>query len=99
MTHYSYSPANVRVDFFKPQGKWYETEQMVWLTQSSWDNPADIIKEFHMSLIKLLQKDYSTMINPHKFRYHEMWAVCPEPYHPHGFPLMIKINDDLDRGL
>ena len=28
MTHYSNRPGNVRVDFFKPSGKWYTTVEM-----------------------------------------------------------------------
>lgn len=30
MTHYSDNPADVRVDFFKPSGKWYTTESVRW---------------------------------------------------------------------
>lgn len=78
---YSDDPAMVRVDFFKPGGKWYDTEAVRWTgaynSLKRGGQPAH--EAFKTSLRDHLQG-----------RMREMTAVCLEPYHEHGFPLMIK---------
>lgn len=76
MTHYSDSPSMVRVDFFKPSGKWYTTEAMEWLYLST----MDIHDVFAHSLEAHLGG-----------RLRGMTAVCLEPSHEHAHPLMIQV--------
>lgn len=66
----------VRVDFFKQSGKWFTTEAIRWAGDYYDDN---LIESFAKSL-----RDYLGN------RLSEMDAVCLEPYHDLGYPLMIK---------
>ena len=75
---YSDSPSMVRVDFFKPSGKWYTTEAVEWL---GYDGP--IFEEFERSLRRHLQGRLS-----------EMWAVCLEPYNKFAHPLMLHVPQE-----
>lgn len=70
----------VRVDFFKPSGKWYCTESMKWKGYNGL-----IHDEFKDSLRDHLKDD--------KGRLSGMIAVCLEPYNEHSHPLMIKVDD------
>lgn len=76
MSNYSEEANSVRVDFFRPSGKWYETEAVRWL---GYDGP--IYAEFKNSLENHLGGRYSGMT-----------AVCLEPYNVNAFPLMLEIN-------
>jgi len=75
--NYSDKNNSVRVDFFRPSGKWYTTEAVLW------DEPFKgglIHNVFHSVLKRHL-----------KGRMSGMWALCLEPYHEHAFPLMLKL--------
>ena len=76
---YSDNDAMVRVDFFKPSGKWYCTEAVLWVGDY---NGNDIFKEFVFSLLNHF-KDNPT-------RLCEMDAVCLKPYHKYAHPIQIK---------
>ena len=76
MSNFSIDPAMIRVDFFKPSGKWYTTEAIRWT--GSWES-GSVIDEFSKSLHDHLGQRMS-----------EMTAVCLEPYSKFSFPLMIK---------
>ena len=69
----------VRVDFFKPSGKWYETEGVEWL---GYFEPL-IYNAFHKSLRAHFEKN-----GGHKHRLAGMTAICLDPYHEHAHPLM-----------
>lgn len=87
---YIIDPRMVRVDFFKPSGKWYTTEAIKWdryrsnittnnpnnIGETSYEHPEDTFKR---CLIEQLGLRLSDLV-----------AVCLEPYHEHGYPLMIK---------
>lgn len=77
--NYSDKPYQVRVDFFKPSGKWYETECMVWSGESSAD--CNIVEEFKHSLQEHLEG-----------RMKGMYAVCLDPYHENSYPLMVEVE-------
>ena len=79
MTHYTKDPKRVRVDFFRPTGKWYETIDIGWCSTpgSTWKEPAPIYEEFQRSLRRAMGN-----------RMAGMTAVCLEPYHPNAHPLM-----------
>lgn len=78
---YSSDESMVRVDFFKPGGKWYTTEDMKWIGYDT----GDIHSAFALSL-RTAFGDY----------YKEMDAICLEPYHEHAFPLCIKNGGWID---
>lgn len=75
MTHYSDIPGSVRVDFFKPSGKWYATEAVMW----TGDYDGDIHTAFAKSL-----RDHLCG------RYADLDAVCLHPYHKHSHPITCK---------
>ncbi len=81
MSHYSDRPSSVRVDFFRSTGKWYTTEAVEWIGYSDvliWD-------AFEASLRKHMTEPDG------KLRLSGMWAVCLDPYHEHGHPLMMRV--------
>ena len=89
MSDYGFStdPSMVRVDFFKPSGKWYTTEAVKWLdyggseTSGQREGAPSIHAIFRSSLDAHLRGRMSGMI-----------AVCLTPYHINAFPLMLPIE-------
>lgn len=75
MGNYSENESSVRVDFFKPSGKWYGTKAVQW---TGGYKDCCIHEAFEKSL-----KDAD-------FFFDWLDAVCLEPYHEHSHPLMIK---------
>lgn len=73
---YTTDDSMVRVDFFKPSGKWYTTESIKWTGDYYKDN-------LHDSFKKSLRESLGDRLS-------DMDAVCLEPYHDMGYPLMIK---------
>ena len=71
---YSSNPAHVRVDFFKPSGKWYASEQLEWRHYEG--------MTLQDAFIRSLQSQFNG-------KYSGMTAVCLEPYHEHAHPVMI----------
>lgn len=69
----------VRVDFFKPGGKWYCTEAVKWT-----GGYGDV--EIHTAFKISLQDHFRD--NPN--RLNGMVAVCLEPCHAYAHPLMLK---------
>ena len=74
--NYSNEERMVRVDFFKPSGKWYTTEAVEWVGEGKY-----IIDEFKNSLVEHFKDNPLRLSNMH--------AVCLEPYHQYSFPLML----------
>jgi len=74
---YSADDNMVRVDFFKPSGKWYTNEAVKWTGE--WKGQG-IFEAFAQSLRDHLRNG----------RLSEMDAVCLEPYHEHCHPIMLK---------
>lgn len=82
---YSSDPSMVRVDFFKPSGKWYVAEVI------RWTGPYDegmMEDAFIISLRNHLYKDG-------KLRLSGMLAVCLRPYHKLEYPVMINVDECL----
>ena len=73
---YSTEEDTVRVDFFKPSGKWYTDIAMKWTGGYS---DIYIFDAFKKSLRDAVGDSYSGMT-----------AVCLEPYHEHAHPLMVS---------
>lgn len=78
MSNYSNDPTMVRVDFFKPSGKWYTTEQMKWLQYTALPDMG-----IHDIFLASLEKAFPE-------NYHEFDAICLHPHHKHSHPIQIK---------
>lgn len=74
----------VRVDFFKPSGKWYTTESIKW----TGDYDGEIFEAFAKSLRDALGT-----------RLDDMDAICLEPYHKYTQPIQIKCGKWLNIGV
>ena len=73
----------VRVDFFKPSGKWYTTEEMHWDRYYSYGNNEDsVFESTHDTFKRCLREQIGD-------QYKGMIAICLEPYHEHSYPLMV----------
>lgn len=71
--------ASVRVDFFKPSGKWYTTEAVIWTGSYA----HGLVQE---EFIKSLRDHFAKTPD----RLGDMDAICLEPYHKNSYPLCIK---------
>lgn len=79
MSNYSEDEEMVRVDFFKPSGKWYATHAVKW---TGGYNATELIYDaFKKSLRDHLAKEPD--------RFSGMTAVCLHPYHELEHPLML----------
>lgn len=76
---YHEDPAQVRVDFFKPSGKWYAAESMHWESYTG---------EIHATFAANLKAHLGG-------RLAGMTAVCLKPYHEYAHPLMMKVPVDV----
>jgi hypothetical protein len=77
---YTTDDSIVRVDFFKPSGKWYTTEAVKW---TGFYNEGSLIhNEFAFSLRNHFKH------SPHSLE--DMDAICLEPYHQNAHPIMLK---------
>jgi hypothetical protein len=75
---YSEDESMVRVDFFKPSGKWYTTEAVKWTGMYG-------AKE------QSIQEAFAQSLNIHLGdRLCDMDAVCLDPYHELAHPIQIK---------
>jgi len=84
MTHYSEDPSNVRVDIFRPSGKWYTTIELKWDRYfADEDGTHEYIVDTFIRLCR--EKGLDT-------QFEGMIAVCLEPYHEHAHPLMISLT-------
>jgi hypothetical protein len=81
MSHYSNNAASVRVDFFRPSGKWYTTEAVLWTGEY-----ADCL--IHEAFAKSLRDHFAKHSPPERLS--GMDAICLEPYHEHSHPIQIK---------
>lgn len=75
--NYSNEPSMVRIDFWKPSGKWYTTEAMKWVGYNGyiWDEFKDSLQK-HLGI-----------------RMADMTVTCLEPYNKNSFPLCYKDGD------
>jgi hypothetical protein len=78
MGNYSENESSIRVDFFKPGGKWQFTKAIQWT--GGYKNCC-IIDAFESSL-----RDAGVSLTKYNI-------VCLEPYHEHSHPLMIKATE------
>lgn len=86
---YSEDPAMVRVDFFKPSGKWYTTEAVKWTGEwkGSIENGGELM---HDAFAKSLRDHFKNTGGGYINRLSEMDAVCLHPYHEHEHPICLR---------
>ncbi len=80
---YSEDDRMVRVDFFKPSGKWYCSEAIRWTGSYHYDS-SKTDSQHPLDAFAVSLRDNL------KARLREMTAVCLRPYHNLSYPLMIK---------
>lgn len=91
MGNYSDDAGSVRVDFFKPSGKWYCTEAVKWTgPYLGTDEATGKITLIHDAFAHSLAEHLGRQ-DP--WRLEDMVAVCLEPYHEHSHPLMVRVAD------
>lgn len=67
----------VRVDFFKPSGKWYATEAVKWI--------GYLEPDIHFAFAQSLRNHFK---GSNRLSY--MDAVCLKPYHKNSHPIQLK---------
>lgn len=73
---YSEDSSMVRVDFFKPSGKWYTTEAVKFLSYHG---------DLHDAFKEALRNHFNG-----SGRLKDMTAICIEPYHKDSYPIQAK---------
>lgn len=83
--HYSNSPEMVRVDIWKPSGKWYETVALKWDRYKTHlvGRPVELI---HDTFRRCMKEQYPGS-------WLGMRATCLEPYHEHSHPVSIVLDE------
>lgn len=84
MSNYSDDASSIRVDFFKPSGKWYTTEAVKW---TGGYKDCCIHQAFRESLISHFGGTLSQRLSG-------MTAVCLEPYHEHTHPITMVVGEN-----
>ena len=82
MSNYTDNPAMVRVDFWRPSGKWYTTEAVEWAGNGFLDDAPPIHRQFKTSLREHFKDSPGRLSG--------MDATCLEPYHKNSHPIQIK---------
>lgn len=78
MTHYSDNPGMVRVDYFRPSGKWYMTEAHDMTGYYDTSDPYSAVEQALRDAGRWL---------PH------FTIVVREPYHQYSYPVMIVAKE------
>lgn len=82
MTHYSNDEGMVRIDRFKPSGKWYDTVAADMTGLYNWTDLSSAV-------FRAWQEAGGGDTTSRQLE--EGWSiVCLEPYHRHACPIMIK---------
>lgn len=84
MSHYSVNPGHVRVDFFKPSGKWHMTDAVDMSGVYHVSNPATALG---LALEKHFRHSNGIM------GLAKLTAVCLDPYCTNSFPVLGLVED------
>lgn len=84
MTHYNDNPGMVRVDYFKPGGKWYMTEAIE-MPDAEYSAP-----NIHEAVRRSLD---ASRPDREPGWWSQFTVVVLEPYHQHAHPVMIVAVD------
>jgi hypothetical protein len=82
----------VRVDFFKPSGKWYMTEAVKWTGPYHGTDEHGKITLLHDAFRQSL-RDHLVQTDG-RTRLAGMRAICLEPYHEYAVPLCFDIPEE-----
>lgn len=82
MTNYSENTGSVRVDYFKPSGKWYMTEAVDMSDVYSVPFIFDAIR-------KAMDMHWVTHHHGRATAWQQFTIVITEPYHESAYPIMI----------
>ena len=88
MTHYSENPGMVRVDYFRPSGKWYMTEAVD--MSDDWDEPF-IHDAVALALGRHWVKSHGGV--ERRDRWQQFTVVVLEPYHRNAYPIMLVAKE------
>ncbi len=77
IVNYSDDESMVRVDFFKPSGKWVDTEAVKFLG-------------YNDCILGAFAKSLREHFKDNPLRFSDLDAVCLEPYHKHSHPIQLK---------
>ena len=83
MSNYSENPKSVRVDFFRSAGKWYTTEAIIFDRYHNTDEKGNNFEFVEDTFKRCLREQLEG-------RFKGMIAVCLDPYHENGHPLMVR---------
>ena len=89
---YDRDESMVRVDFFKPSGKWYSTEAIKWIT---WNGAERLDHGPHMLIHDAFREALSKDLQASKLMQDGMFAVCLDPYHEFSFPIILWSLDQV----
>lgn len=78
--HYSNNPGKVRVDYFKPSGKWYETLEV---DMTGYYDAWNVREAVRLAVTHQYES----------FSFDDWTVVCLEPYHKFSHPVMFKAKD------
>ena len=78
MTNYSEKSGHVKVDFYKPSGKWYMTEQY---DMSDYYNAGITVVEAVEMMLKANERGKRLMP--------QFIVVVDDPYHKNSYPVML----------
>jgi hypothetical protein len=87
MRNYSDKDNSVRVDFFKPNGKWYATEAVE--MPDTEETFAGLLPDVLIAALVA----HLTAEQEGRIRYAGMWAVCLDPYNRFSHPQMVKVPE------
>lgn len=76
---FSEDDSMVRVDFWKPSGKWYSTVALKWDRYLTTDDKTGEVEPIHETFKRCLEEQFGD-----SFR--GMRATCLEPAHEHSHP-------------
>lgn len=77
--NYTSNPGSVRVDFFKPSGKWYMTEEVD--MSDYWDTPTS------SDAVEAALEDVGRNLK-------HFTRVVLEPYHRFGYPVLLAAKEE-----
>lgn len=89
--YYSNNPGDVRVEFFKPGGKWYMTET---IDMSPFYNDPDLWEAVRLAIRRSCASDKDKDRGDRLMK--QFTVVVQDPYHRNGYPIMLVPEQYLD---
>ena len=73
----------VRVDIWKPRGKWYTTLEIIWSRDDTEESEVWPMKDIFRHILSEQEGN----------RFDGYWASCLHPYHENAHPIMIILGE------